>query len=114
MLLAEALIVQSGDHRFSGTGSGYHQVPGVAPDSALRFQLVQDLLLIGVGGDIHGVHFGVVGVEVFFRFQRTGQPLLLILGVILKFVGIPVALEGGGDLVDGFRKIPAGDLHIPL
>ena len=73
----------------------------VAPDGALRLQLVQNLLLVGVGCDIHGVHLGVVGVEVFFRLQRPSQPLLLLLGVVFKFRGIPVALEGGGDLVDG-------------
>ena len=70
--------------------------------------------MVGIGSDVHGVDFGVVGVEVFFCLQGPGQPLFLILGVILKFVGIPVALEGGGDLVDGLRQIPAGDLHIPL
>ena len=114
MLFAKSLVVQRGDHRLARAGGGHHQVAGVAPDGALRLQLVQDLLLVGVGRDIHGVHFGVVGVEVFFCPQRPGQPLLLILGVVLKLAGVPVALEGGGDLVDGLRQIPAGHLHIPL
>ena len=114
MLFAKSLVVQRGDHRLAGSGGGHHQVAGVAPDGALRLQLVQDLLLVGVGSDIHGVHFGVVCVEVFFCLQRPGQPLLLILGVVLKFAGVPVALKGGGDLVNSLRQIPAGDLHIPL
>ena len=114
VLLAKTLIVQGGDHRLAGAGGSHHQVAGIAPDRALRLQLVQNLLLVGVGRNIHGVHFDVVGAKVFFRFQRPGQPLLLILGVVLKFVGVPVALEGGGDLVNGLRQIPPGDLHIPL
>ena len=114
MSLTKTLIIQRGNHRLASTCSGYHQVAGVAADGALRLQLVQNFLLIGVGSDIHGVHFDIVGVEVFFRLQRPGQPLLLILGVILKFVGIPVALKGGCDLVDGLRQIPVSDFHIPL
>ena len=113
-MLTKSLIIQSGDHRFSGTGGCYHQVTSISSDSTLRLQLVQNLLLVGIGSDVHGVDFGVIGIEVFFRLQRPGQPLLLILGVILKLAGIPVALEGGGNLVDGLRQIPAGDLHIPL
>ena len=114
VLLAKPLVVQGGDHRLAGAGGGHHQVAGVATDGALGLQLVQNFLLVGVRRNVHGVHFGVVGVEVFFRLQRPGQPLLLILGVILKLAGVPVALEGGGDLVDGLRQIPAGHLHIPL
>ena len=38
----------------------------------------------------------------------------MILRIILEFIGVPVALEGSGNLVDGFRKIFLCDLHIPL
>ena len=84
VLLAKTLVVQRGDHRLTGTSGSHHQVAGIAADSALGLQLVQNFLLVGVGRNVHGVHFVVVGVEVFFCLQRPGQPLLLILGVILK------------------------------
>ena len=67
VLFAKALIVQSGDHCFSGTGGCYHQVTSISSDSTLRLQLVQNLLLVGIGSDVHGVDFGVIGIEVFFR-----------------------------------------------
>ena len=49
---------------------------------------------------LHGIYFGVVCVEVFFRLQRTSQPIFLIFLVVLKLIRIPVTLECGGDLID--------------
>ena len=102
ILFAEALVVQRRDDRFTGTGSSYHQIAHIAPDGALCLQLVQNLLLVGIGVDVHGVDVSIVGVEIFFRLQCPCQALFLILCVVFKFAVIPVILKGSGDLVDGF------------
>ena len=102
ILLAEALVVQCRDDRLAGTGGSHHQIARIATNSALCLQLVQNLLLVGIGVDVHGVDVGIVGVEIFFRFQRPRQALSLILRVVFKFAVIPVILEGSGDLVDSF------------
>lgn len=102
ILLAESLVVQGRDDRLAGTGGRHHQIARIATNSALCLQLVQNLLLVGIGVDVHGVDIGIVGVEIFFRFQRIGQTLFLSLIIVLKFAVIPVILEGSGDLVDGF------------
>lgn len=73
VLFAKSLVVQRGDHRLAGTSGGHHQVADVAPDGALRLQLVQDLLLVGVGRDIHGVHFGVVASKYFSAFSARAS-----------------------------------------
>ena len=114
ILLAEALIIQRRDHRFAGTGGNHHQIACIATDSALRLQLVQNLLLIGIGMDVHGVGVGIVGVKVFFRLQRTGQTLLLPLIVILELAVIPVIFEGCCNFVDGFRQVTLCHLGIPF
>ena len=114
ILLAEALVIQRRDDRFTGTGSSYHQIAHIAPDGALCLQLVQNFLLIGVRMDIHGIDFGIVGVEVFFCFQRTGQTLSLILRVVFKFVVIPVILKGSGDFVDSFGQVAFRYLGVPF
>ena len=64
--------------------------------------------------DIHGIDFGIVGVEVFFCFQRTGQPLFLPLIIVLKFTVIPVILKGGSDLVNGFGQVAFRYLGVPF
>ena len=69
ILLAEALVVQCRDDRLAGTGGRHHQIARIATDSALCLQLVQNLLLVGIGVDVHGVDVSIVGVEIFFRLQ---------------------------------------------
>ena len=102
ILLAEALVIQCRNDRLAGTGGRHHQIARIATDSALCLQLVQNLLLVGIGVDVHGVDVGIVGVEIFFRLQCPSQALSLILRVVFKFAVIPVILKGSGDLVDGF------------
>ena len=102
ILPAEALVVQRRDDRLAGTGGSHHQIVRIATNSALCLQLVQNLLLIGIGVDIHGVDFGIVGVEVFFCFQGTGKAFFLAFIIILKFPVIPVILKGRGDFINGF------------
>ena len=114
ILLAETLVVQCRDDRLAGTGGRHHQIARIATDSALCLQLVQNLLLVGIGVDVNGVDIGIVGVEIFFRFQRPCQALSLILRVVFKFAVIPVILEGSGDLVDGFGQVAFRYLGVPF
>ena len=102
ILLAKALVVQCRDDRLAGTGGRHHQIARIATNSALCLQLVQNLLLVGIGVDVHGVDVSIVGVEIFFRLQCPCQALFLILRVVFKFAVIPVILKGSCDLVDGF------------
>ena len=114
VLLAEALVVQGRDDRLTGTGGSHHQIAHIATDRALCLQLVQNFLLVGIGIDVHGVDIGIVGVEIFFRLQRTGQAFSLIFRVVFKFAVIPVILEGGGDLVNGFGQVAFRYLGVPF
>ena len=114
ILLAEALVIQCRDDRLAGTGGRHHQIARIATDSALCLQLVQNLLLVGIGVDVHGVDVGIVGVEIFFRLQRPCQALSLILRVVFKFAVIPVILKGSGDLVNGFRQVAFRYLSVPF
>ena len=114
ILLAEALVIQRRDDRLAGTGGRHHQIARIATDSALCLQLVQNLLLVGIWVDVHGVDVGIVGVEIFFRFQRPRQALFLILRVVFKFAVIPVILEGSGDLVDGFGQVAPCYFCVPF
>ena len=114
ILLAETLVVQGRDDRLAGTGGSHHQIARIATDSALCLQLVQNLLLVGIGVDVHGVDVGIVGIEIFFRFQRPRQALFLILCVVFKFAVIPVILKGSGDLVNGFGQVAFRYLGVPF
>ena len=67
VLFAEALVIQRRNDRFTGAGCRNNEIVTIAAYIALGVQLVQNLLLIGVGPDIHGVDLGIVGVKVFFR-----------------------------------------------
>ena len=114
MLPAEALVIQCGDHGFTGAGSGHHQVAVVPPNGALGIQSVQNFLLVGIGQNIQGVDPAVVGLAVFFGFQGAGQPLPLPFIVIFKLAGVPVAFKGGCDLFDGLRQVLSGHLDVPF
>ena len=114
ILLAEALVIQCRDDRLAGTGGSYHQIARIATDSALCLQLVQNLLLVGIGVDVHGVDIGIVGVEIFFRLQCPCQALSLILRVVFKFAVIPVILKGSGNLVNGFGQVAPCYFCIPF
>ena len=114
MLFAEAFVVQRRNDCLAGTGGGYDQIAGIAPDLALSLQLIQDLLLVGVWRNVHGIHCGIVGVEVFFGLQRPGQPFFLVFFVILKLAVVPVVFKGRRDLVDGLRQIASGHLGVPF
>ena len=114
ILLAEALVIQRRDDRLAGTGGRHHQIARIATNSALCLQLVQNLLLVGIGVDVHGVDVSIVGVEIFFRLQCPCQALFLILRVVFKFAVIPVILKGSGDLVDGFGQVAFRYLGVPF
>ena len=80
----------------------------------LRFQLIQNLLLVGVGLDVQRVNAAVVGLAVFFGFQGAGQTLPLAFVVVFKLASIPVAFKGGGDLVNGLRQVFLRHFHVPF
>ena len=114
MLPAEALVIQCGDHGFTGAGSGDYQVAVVTPNGALGIQSVQNFLLVGIGQNIQGVDSAVVGFAVFFGFQGAGQPLPLPFIVIFKLAGVPIAFKGGCDLFNGLRQVLSGHLDVPF
>ena len=114
ILLVETLVIQCRDDRLAGTGGRHHQIARIATDSALCLQLVQNLLLVRIGIDVHGVDVGIVGVEIFFRLQCPCQALFLILCVVFKFAVIPVILKGSGDLVNGFGQVAFRYLGVPF
>ena len=113
-LFAEPFVVQRRDDRLTGAGGGHHQIAGVPTHSALRFQLVQNFLLIRIGLDVQRVNAAVVGLTVLFGFQSTGQTLPLAFVVVFKLASIPVAFKGGGDLVNGLRQVFLRHFHVPF
>ena len=114
MLLAEPLVIQGGNDGFAGACGSYNQIAVVTANFSFRLQFVQYLLLIGVWCNIHCVYFGMIGAEILFSVQRPGKTLLLILRIIFKFIGVPVALKGSRNFGDGLRQVFLRDLHVPL
>ena len=114
ILLAEMLVIQRGNDRLAGTRRGNNEVVIISAHIALGIELVQNLLLIGVGLNIHRVDLGIVGVEILFCFQCASKTFFLILAVILKLIGIPVAFKGCGDLINGFRQVLFCDFNVPF
>ena len=53
-------VIEGGDHGFAGAGGGHHQVAPAAMETALGRQLVEDLLLVGVGADVEEAERGGV------------------------------------------------------
>ena len=114
MLFAEPLVVQRRDDRLAGTGGSNHQIAVVPAHGALRFQLVQNFLLVGIRQNIQCVNATVVGLAVLFGFQGPRKALPLTFVVVLELAGVPVAFKGGGDLIDGLRQIFPGHFHVPF
>ena len=111
---AEALVIQRGYNRFSRACRGNDEIVIITSDSAFRVELVKYFLLIGVRGNIERVQLRIVGIKILFRFQRVCQTLLLSLVIVFKFIGIPVAFKGRGNLVNGLRLVFVGNLDIPF
>ena len=114
MLFAEALVIQCGDHGFTGAGSGHHQIAIIPPNGALGIQSVQNFLLVGIGQNIQCIDSAVVGLAVFFGFQGAGQPLPLSFIIVLELIGVPIAFKGGCDLFNGLRQVLSGHLDVPF
>ena len=45
-------VIEGGDHGFARAGGGHHQVAPAAMEAALGRELVEDLLLVGVGAEM--------------------------------------------------------------
>ena len=114
ILLAEPLVIQGGNDGFASSGGCYNQIAVVTANGTFCLQSVQYLLLIRIRRDVHGIDFGIIGTEILFSVQRPGKALLLILRIIFKFIGVPVALKGCRNLVDGLRQVFFRDLYVPL
>ena len=103
VLLLKTFILHCGNDRFTCASRRNNQIPGIATDSALSLQLIQNLLLIGVGLDVHGVNLGIVAVEILFGLQSTSKAFPLPLVVILELLVVPIEFEGSRNLIDRFR-----------
>ena len=114
ILLSESLIVQRRNNGLPGTGSRNNQVTRVATNLAFCFQSIQNLLLIRIRRNIHGIYFGIITVEVFFCLQRSGKALLLILRVIFKLTGVPITLKCRSNFINCFGQVLFGYLYIPF
>ena len=112
ILLAEAAIVEGGDHGLARTGGSDDQVAIGAAHLALGQQLVQDLLLIGIGPDVEQ-ELGMLPVVVLGP-ERLHQPGPHVWTVKLELFRVPVGVKGGGDLADRRGQVLRRDLHVPL
>ena len=86
ILLSESLIIQRRDDSLSRAGGSHHQIAPVVPHCPLGVQLIQYLLLIGVGLNLNGIELRIVGIVILLRLQRPGETFLLPFIVVFKFV----------------------------
>lgn len=111
-------VIEGGDHGFARAGGGHHQVAPAAMEAALGRQLVEDLLLVGVGADVEEAERGGVQRRVPRRLLAHGP----IKAALLQFAGpvglelalLPVALKGGLELGQDALVVVGGEAHVPL
>lgn len=65
-LIKEAFIIQYRNNRLSNTVGSHHQITSIAVHYAFSLMLIQNLLLIGIWSNVHGVRRRIVGIKVFF------------------------------------------------
>ena len=106
--LPESSIVKCRNDRFSRSRRRHDQVPVVASDGPLGFQVVENLLLIGKRADIEQIR--CLSGRSLFRFQCFAKPRLLIFCIANKIGTVPVALKGRLNFINGVRLIVGGDL----
>ena len=112
ILFAKSPVIEGGDHGLARAGSGDDQVSGGAAHLAFGQQLVQDLLLIGIGPNVEQ-ELGMLPVVVL-GLERLHQPGPHVRAVELELVRVPIGIEGGGDLADRRGQVLRRDLHVPL
>ena len=86
ILLTEPFVVQCGDNGLPRAGGGHHQIAPVVPHCPLGVQLIQYLLLIGVGLNLNGIELQIVGIVILLRLQRPGEAFLLPFVIVFKLV----------------------------
>ena len=77
-------------------------------------KLVENLLLIGVGVNVKYKGTAAAIAHHALGPECTEQPLPLIFLIKLKLVGVPIAVKGSGNLLDGAGQVLGSHLHIPL
>mgnify|MGYP004459487417 CR=1 FL=1 len=114
MRLTEARIIEGGDHGFSTAGRGHDQIPGMPEDLPLDLELIEDFLLIGIWTDIEDKLPLCALADVLFISKRLDQTIPLGCVIQHELTVIPVAREGGPDLLNRIRHVLFRRLHIPL
>ena len=114
-LLAQPLVVEGRHHRLAGAGGGDHQVAPAAV-IALDLQLVEHLLLIGLGLE---VEVGRAGVQLIPRLasERLAQCLAMcwVGGVVgLELAVFPKRLEVRAGTLEEIALAALGELHRPF
>ena len=112
ILLAVALVVQRGNHGLAGAGGGNHQIPVQAAHLTLRQQSVENLLLIGIRTDVKQELRAIP--LIFLSLQSLVQAVAFGLVVKFELIGVPVGVEGSGDLADRLEQVTGGGFHIPF
>ena len=112
ILLAEALVVQCGDHGFAGAGGGNHKVPIQTSYLAFCQQSVKNLLLIRIRTDVKQ-ELRTISL-ILFSFQGLVQAVAFVLVVEFKLIGMPVSIKGSRNLADRLGQVTGGGFHVPL
>ena len=103
VLSAEAFVIQCRDYGFTGTRGSYHKIAVIPSHGALRFQFIQNLLLVRIRQNVQRIDVDIVYFAVLFCLQSTNQAFPLPFLVVFEFVGVPVAFKCGGNFINGFR-----------
>ena len=69
ILLPKTAVIERRNHSLTRTSCRHNQVAGIAPDGPLGLQLIQNLLLIGIGLNVHRVNFGRLFSTVLLSLQ---------------------------------------------
>ena len=112
ILLAEAFVVQRGNHGLAGAGGGNHQIPVQAAHLTFRQQSIENLLLIRVRTDVKQ-ELQTISL-ILLSLQGLVQAVALVLIVKFKLIGMPVSIKGSRNLADRLGQIAGGCLHVPF
>ena len=111
---AKPFVIQRRNHRLAGSGRGHQQILIVAADFALGLQLVQNLLLIGIGMNVKQKGRRRIRPGSPFGLQRRRQSVSLLFAIIFKLLRVPVAFKSVLDFSNRIRQILGRNLDVPL
>ena len=69
ILLPKTAVIERGNHGLTRTSCRHNQIASITSDGPLGLQLIQNLLLIGVGLNVHRVDFGRLFSTVLLSLQ---------------------------------------------